>query len=478
MNDTPRQKSGKRKKDTEARVPPSDLQAEQAVLGSVILSDVALAKVTDYVSAESFYWKKHSLIFDAVMSLTKRSDPVDFVTVSHELKKMDSLEEVGGDYYLSELTEATALPFNADYYAKIVEQKYLLRKLIEVGAEIGENAFNASATPETELDVTITKLFELQKTHKQGGYRDLNTISHTTMEELERLKAYKGEITGVTSGFPKLDDKTGGFQQSDLIILAGRPSMGKTSLGLSFAYNAAKYKRIPVGVISLEMNARQIAMRLLSFESKIPLYTIRSGRFSDPQWRKAIESISNISQLPIYIDESSIQSITDIRARARRLQMQYNVEMIVLDYLQLIQPPDRIESQQQFIANVSRQLKGLAKELDIPIITISQLSRAVETRGGSKRPILSDLRDSGAIEQDADVVMFVYREAYYKRQEGEKIDPNDEDENKTEVIIAKQRNGPTGTIELVFMDQFALFANLTKDVQPRPRQSDEQGIPF
>jgi replicative DNA helicase len=462
MNDREnRQGRGGNRKEQKTKVPPSDYQSEQAVLGAVLLDPTAFAKANEFVSERSFYWEKHAVIWAVMHQLFDDSQPTNLVTVASQLKTSERLEEVGGEYYLTELSEAVPFPRNVDYYAKIVKEKYLLREVGEVSEEVGQKVYEPSAEPDELLDWTLGQYFELQQHNERSGYRSIDSISHDAMEEIERISQRKGKLTGIGSGFTKLDELTGGFQSSDLVILAARPSMGKTALALCFAYNAARMHKVPVGVISLEMSNKQIAMRMMSMESRVPLYKIRTAKASDAEWQKIGRATSMLSQLPVYIDDTPGQTITDVRARARLLRSQHKVGMIVLDYLQLMQPPARAESVQQGIAQISRQLKGLAKELDIPVIALSQLSRAVETRGGSKRPILSDLRDSGAIEQDADVVMFVYRQAYYDRLEKSADEqasmPVD---NTSEIIIGKQRNGPTGTVKLAFLPDFTLFANL------------------
>jgi len=443
------------------KVPPSDYQAEQAVLGAILLDSTAFAKANEFVHDGSFYWEKHARIFRVMHHLFDDSRPTDLVTVSAELKAAEQLENVGGDYYLTELSEAVPFPRNVDYYARIVKEKYLLREVSAVSEEIGERVYDPAAEPEELLDWTLGRYFDLQRHNERSGYRGLDHISQDAMEEIERIAQRKGSLTGIGSGFPRLDEMTGGFQTSDLIVLAARPSMGKTALALCFAFNASRIHKIPVGVISLEMSAKQIAMRLMSLESHVPLYKIRTAKGTDEEWMRIGRATSNLAQLPIFIDDTPSQTITDVRARARLLRSQHKCGMIILDYLQLMQPPSGAENQQQAIAQISRQLKGLSKELEVPVVALSQLSRAVETRGGSKRPILSDLRDSGAIEQDADVVMFVYRQAYYDRLERkpEEIDAGPVD-NTSEVIVAKQRNGPTGTVKLVFRPEFTEFANL------------------
>ena len=480
---SPRRNNGGRDNaTTEMRVPPSDYQAEQAVLGAILIDQTAFAKVVDFVNERSFYWEKHALIFDLMHDLFQRNEPTDIITISAELKTISKLDDVGGDIYLTELSEAVPFPRNVDYYAKIVQEKFLLREVSTLAEDMGTKVFDPSSEPNELLDWSIGEMFQLQRHNERSGYRPIDNINHETIEEIQRISERQGTLTGIGSGYDDLDAMTGGFQRSDLIILAARPSMGKTALALCFAYNAARIHKEPVGVISLEMSAKQIAMRLISVESRVPLYKIRTAKASKDEWARIADAASSLSQMPIYIDDTPAQTITDVRARARRLQVQYGCGMIVLDYLQLMQPPARSESQQQAIAQISRQLKGLAKELDIPVVALSQLSRAVETRGGSKRPILSDLRDSGAIEQDADVVMFVYRQAYYDRLEKSKDElAAQPEDNTSEIIIGKQRNGPTGSVKLAFLPDFAAFANLeahhSDDYIPA-EPSGSEGVPF
>lgn len=449
------------------RVPPSDQQAEQAVLGAVLLDANSYTKAIEFVKPESFYMKKHRLIFRVMEDLFNRGEPTDLITVSDELKLRQKLDDVGGDYYLAQLTESVPFPRNIDYYAQIVQEKHILRSIGSLGEMLGGSIYNPMVTSSDLLDKSIMELFNLQRYRERTGYKSITPITHEAVDEIEYLASREGSLTGISSGFKRLDAMTGGFQRSELIILVARPSMGKTALALGFAYNAARLQKSPVGIISLEMSSKQIVMRLLSFSSGVPLYRLRNGHLSNDEWKVVSRSASKLSDLPLYIDDTPGQTITEVRARARRLQMQCDVQMIVLDYLQLMQPPRGSESQQHAIATISRQLKGLAKELDIPVIALSQLSRAVETRGGDKRPILSDLRDSGAIEQDADVVMFVYREAYYDKYQ-------DGDENNTaEIILGKQRNGPTGKVMLTFLPEQAQFVAIVL----RKAGSDPASVP-
>ncbi len=477
MNQTETRQKEARAKENGAQVPPSDYQAEQGVIGAVLVDDTAFTKVVDFVGESSFYWRKHGIIFEAMLALFHRNEPTDLVTVSAELKTREQLEDIGGDYYLAELQETVPFPRNVEYYARIVQEKYLLRQVAVLSEETATKAYDPSTEAKELLDWQIRELFNLQKHDERTGYRGLSDITHETLERIDEISQRQGALTGVGSGYLQLDELLGGFQDSDLIVIAARPSMGKTALALCFAHNAALIHRKPVGLISLEMDAKQIAMRLMSFQSRVPLKKIRTAKFSKDEWKRIAKASSDLSSLPVYIDDTPLQTITDVRARAKRLQMQYDVGLIILDYLQLIQPPAKVENQQQTIAMFSRQLKGLAKELSVPVIAVSQLSRAVETRGGSKRPILSDLRDSGAIEQDADVVMFVYRQAYYDMQDGKAPEETD---NTAEVIIAKQRNGPTGKVELIFQKEFALFASKSMihgDMEP-PQDVGSDEAPF
>ncbi len=459
------------------KVQPQSYEAEQSVLGAVLVDTTAFSKIVDFVHEDSFYWPKHRIIFIVMQDLFNQNEPIDLVTVTQSLKAKNELENVGGDLYLDELQDATPFPSNVEFYAKVVQEKYILRTIFTVSNETAEKVYNPDADPQFVLEEAITSFFDLQKYRDRHAYRPMKDIGHETLEELNKISERGGQLTGITSGFKALDKLTGGFQPSDLVILAARPSMGKTALALSFALNAAVHSKKPVGVVSLEMSAKQIAMRLISTYSKVPLYKVRQASASKEEWRRIANAVAKLSELPIYVDDTAYQTITDVRARAKRLKMTYGCEMIVFDYLQLMQPPNRVESQQQFIAMVSRQLKGLAKEMDVPVIALSQLSRAVETRGGSKRPILSDLRDSGAIEQDADVVMFVYRQAYYDKLEKKS---DEELDNTAEVIIGKQRNGPTGVAELTFLSEFAAFQDKEGIFSEAdiPESTGDQETPF
>lgn len=480
--DQSKQKSRKQQKEEKktvlSRVPPNDFQAEQAVLGAAFIDDTAFNLIVDYVGVDSFYWNKHGIVFQVMLDLFHENEPTDLVTVSTRLRKSNKLEEVGGDFYLAELSDAVPFPKNVEYYAKIVQEKYLLRSIGLISEDVAGQIFEPDVSANDVLDKGINQFFELQAKGETSGYQDLRAVTHETMEYLDKLSKNKGNLTGVGTGYYELNRKTGGFQDSDLVILAARPSMGKTALALCFARNAARNHKVPVGVISLEMSSKQIAMRLLSIEAQIKLYHIRTGSIHKDDWPRVANAASNISQYPIFIDDTPGQSITDIRARAKRLHNRHDVGILFIDYLQLIQPPKGSESQQQAIATISRQLKGLAKELDIPIIALSQLSRAVETRGGSKRPILSDLRDSGALEQDADIVMFVFRQKYYDKLEKKDLEDGYVPNDAAEVIIAKQRNGPTGTVELIFREDYAEFAKLSdqpdESAPPPKRGGDDE----
>ncbi len=438
------------------KIQPQSYEAEQSVLGAVLVDTTAFSKIVDYVHEDSFYWPKHKFIFQVMQDLFNNNEPIDLITVTQALKAREQLEDIGGDLYLDELQDATPFPSNVEFYAKVVQEKYILRTIFTVSNETAEKVYDPDADPEIVLDDAIANFFDLQKYKDRQAYRAFKDIGHETMEELDRISQRSGQLTGITSGFKALDKLTGGFQSSDLVILAARPSMGKTALALSFALNAAIHSKLPVGIVSLEMSAKQIAMRMISSYSKVPLFKVRQANWTKEEGRRIGNAVGKLSELPIYIDDTAYQTITDVRARAKRLKMTYGCELIMFDYLQLMQPPNRVESQQQFIAMVSRQLKGLAKELDVPVVALSQLSRAVETRGGSKKPILSDLRDSGAIEQDADVVMFIYRQAYYDKLESKS---EEELDNTSEVIIAKQRNGPTGVAQLTFLPEYATFTD-------------------
>lgn len=438
------------------RVPPQSLEAEMAVLGSMLIDNDCIGKIVEVLDAGHFYRTAHRKIFSAATALYEKNDPVDLITLSEELKRQKILEEVGGTYFLTELSETIPSSANVDYHLRIVLEKYLLRKLIEESAGIARECYEGVEDVYEIIDRSEQRIFGLSEKRLRRTFQHISPIMHDAFETIERFHERQGTVTGVPSGFTKLDELTSGFQQSELIIVAGRPSMGKTAFCLNVARAVTVGVKEPVGIFSLEMSKRQLALRLLCAEARVDAHGVRTGRLADDQWQKLSMCVGVLTEAPIYIDDTPGIGVLELRAKARRLKKEKNVGMIIIDYLQLMQGPKNAESRQQEISIISRSLKALAKELDIPVIALSQLSRAVEIRGGERRPMLSDLRESGAIEQDADVVLFIYRpEFYMKREEAEMKQL----EGKAEVIIGKQRNGPVGTVHLNFIKKYARFEN-------------------
>jgi len=450
------------------RVPPQSLDAEMAVLGSMMIDNDCIGKVVEILEPSHFYRTVHQKIFSAALTLYEKDEPVDLITLSEELKRLKILEEVGGTYYLTELTETVPSSANVEYHARIVLEKYLMRKLIEEAAGIARDCYEAEEDVYHILDRSEQRIFGLSEKRLRRSFQHISPIMHDAFETIESFHQRKGTVTGVPTGFTKLDELTSGFQPAELIIVAGRPSMGKTAFCLNIARTVAIDAKIPVGLFSLEMSSRQLALRLLCSEAMVDAHGVRTGRLPEDDWQKLSLCVGVLTEASIFIDDTPGMGVLELRAKSRRLKKEKNVGLIIVDYLQLMEGTKGAESRQQEISMISRSLKGLAKELDIPVVTISQLSRAVEIRGGERRPMLSDLRESGAIEQDADVVLFIYRpELYMKKEEVQAKNL----EGKAEIIIGKQRNGPIGTIHLNFLKKNAKFVN--------PAFEEESvGVPF
>ncbi|MDZ7319013.1 MAG: replicative DNA helicase [candidate division KSB1 bacterium] len=443
-----------RKEETKIqRLPPQDIEAEMAVLGAMFLESDAVGKALELLDENCFYKTAHQKIFKAAVELYDHQEPIDVITLADHLKKKGQLEEVGGNYYLIQLSEKVPSAANIEFYAKIVLEKALLRRLINVTTDITNRAYEHKGDVYSLLDDVEKEVFVLSERRLKKGFVSIYQTMHETFERIESFHGKMGGVTGIPSGFAELDEKTSGFQNSDLIVVAGRPSMGKTAFCLNIARNAAVEHGVPVGIFSLEMAAYQLAMRMLCSEARVDSHAVRTGKLPKDDWQKLSLSVGVLAEAPIYLDDSPALSILEIKAKARRLKYEKKIGLLIVDYLQLIQGPPGSESRQQEISSISQALKALAKELNIPVIALSQLSRAVESRGGDRRPMLSDLRESGAIEQDADVVIFIYRPEVYGRTEEEGI---------AEIIIGKQRSGPIGTVKLAFMKEYVLFANLTR----------------
>ncbi len=451
------------------RVPPQSLEAEKAVLGSVMLDNESIGKAIEMIDPSHFYRTIHQKIFAAALNLYERNEPVDLITLSEELKRQKILDEIGGSYYLTELAESIPSSANVEYHARIVLEKAVLRNMISEGIAIARDCYEAGRDPFEILDRAEQRIFGLSEKRLTKTFQHIDPIMHETFDKIERFhRERKGVVTGVPTGFTKLDELTSGFQPGELVIVAGRPSMGKTAFCLNVARNAAVEAKVPVAFFSLEMSNQQLAMRLLCAEARVDAHGVRTGHLADHEWQKLSMCVGNLAEAPIYIDDSSTMGTLELRAKARRLKKEKGVGMVMIDYLQLMQGPRNSESRQQEISSITRSLKALAKEIDLPVIVLSQLSRAVEVRGGERKPLLSDLRESGAIEQDADVVLFIYRSEFY----GKAMDDQGQSvEGKAEVIIGKQRNGPVGTVHLSFIKQWAKFENLAFD-------EDAAGPPF
>jgi replicative DNA helicase len=429
------------------KVPPQAIDIEQKVLGAMLQSSAAVDAVLEILRPEDFYRQVHSDIFEVMMELVNRSEPVDTVTVANDLKKKKKLDMAGGEVYLMELVESAVTPANVEYHAGIVKEKASLRLLINVSTNIITRCFDEGDRVESLLDEAESKIFEVSQGRVKQKMEKVGDLLPKTFEDIESYG--KGQILGIPSGFKDLDEMTAGFQGGDLIILAGRPSMGKTGLALAMGASAAIHAGKAIGVFSLEMSRGQLVQRLLCSQAKINMHQLRTGRLPTRDFPKLSLGAGPLYEARIFIDDSSDIDVVQMRSKARRLKAQDQLDMLIVDYMQLIKPTYRTNSREQEIAHISRSLKGLAKDLNIPIMALSQLSRRVEERT-ERRPQLSDLRESGAIEQDADVVLFIYREEVYN--------PTAEP-GKGEIIIGKQRNGPIGSVNVTFIREYAGFEN-------------------
>ena len=433
------------------RVPPHSLEAEQSVLGGVLIDNNVINKVLEILREEDFYREAHQRIFSAMISLYERNEPLDLITLTNELKKRKLLEQVGGASYLAQLVDTVPTAANTVYYAKIVKEKSLLRKLISTATEIITQCYQEGEDVEEFLDEAEQAIFSISEHRVKPAFFPLKEVIKESFRTIERLYERKELITGIPSGFKDLDRKTAGFQPSDLIIVAGRPSMGKTAFCLNVAQYAAVHAKVPTVIFSLEMSKEQLALRMLCAEARVNASRVRSGFLSESDWPKLTMAASTLSEAPLYIDDTPAMSVLELRAKARRLKAENNLGLLIIDYLQLMRGRGGSERREQEISEISRSLKALAKELNIPVIAISQLSRRAEDRPG-RRPQLADLRESGAIEQDADVILFLYRDEVYN--------PHTDKKGIAEVIIGKQRNGPTGVVELSFIPEYTAFKDL------------------
>jgi len=432
------------------KLPPQNREAEMSVLGAMFFDEMALAKAIEVLTPDFFYDLRHQNIFTAMTALFSHNQPVDLITVSEELKKRKQLEELGGISYLTQLTTIVPTAANIEHYARIVKDKALLRKLIQSATQIVQNSLEADGNAREMIDSAEKMIFDIGQSQIENKTVQIKDIIHESMETIDQLFQRKEHITGIATGFHEFDMKTAGLQPSDLIIVAGRPSMGKSAFATAICEHVGINLKKPVVVFSLEMSKEQLVQRMLCSHARVDAQKVRTGYLSHQDWPKLTSAAGKLSEAPIFIDDTPGQTVLEIRAKARRLKMKHDISLIIIDYLQLMQGVGSAENRQQEISEISRSLKALAREIRVPVIAVSQLSRAVESRTGN-RPQLSDLRESGAIEQDADVVVFLFREEYYQ--------PSEENKNKAEAIIAKQRNGPTGSIPLVFLKEWTRFDN-------------------
>ena len=438
--------------DSNLNLQPQSIEAELAVLGAMLSSKDAISKALQWLRSHHFYKESHSKIFLVMSDLFDKGEPIDTISVINKLKKNKQIDNVGGAYFITGLVESVPTAANVESYAKIVLEKFMLRELIRASHELSKDAYNDRQDVGEILDAAEQTIFSITQDRLRGGFMPIEGILHDTFKNLDRIASNPGSVTGVASGLIDLDEITSGFQKGDLVIIAGRPSMGKTALALSVMRNAAIDFKVPVGMFSLEMANHQLAQRLLCAEGRVDSHLVRTGKLPKNQWKNLSLAVGSLAEAEIYLDDTPAITVLELRAKARRLKAEKNLGLIIIDYLQLMQGPRNIESRQQEISNISRSLKALAKELDVPVIALSQLSRAVEQRS-DHRPQLSDLRESGAIDQDADVVIFLYRSWVYSREE--------EDKGKAQAIVAKQRSGPIGTVNLSFIDRFARFESIS-----------------
>lgn len=432
------------------RIPPHSIEAEQSVLGAMIIDKEAINTAIETIKPEDFYKEAHREIFEAILVLFNKNEPVDLITLQEELKRRDTLEPIGGVTYIANLSSSVATTANTKYYCKIVEEKSLLRRLIKSSDEIMDKSYEDQEEVNAIIELAERNIFDITQGSHKESLTPINEVLLSSFAQIEERAANKGELTGLTTGYIDLDKKLSGLQKSDLVLLAARPSMGKTALGINIATNSALKAKAKVAIFSLEMSKEQLVQRIISSTSHVDLQKIISGDLVDDEWLEIVNSMGPLSKMEIYIDDTAGISLTELKAKCRRLKIEKGLDLILIDYLQLMQMDGQIESRQQEISAISRGLKAVAKEMNCPVVALSQLSRAPELRS-DHRPILSDLRESGAIEQDADVVMFLYRDDYYHEDSDKK--------NIGELIIAKHRNGPTGNIELVWKGEYTKFLN-------------------
>ena len=439
-----------------ARTLPHNLEAEKSVLGAILIHNEAFNHAAELIDAHDFFRNAHARIFEKMVVLSERGDAIDFVTVKEELSKSGELDEVGGPAYIASLADGVPRSANVEYYARIVKEKSTLRSLIHSANKILSEAYEAEQEPDLLLDEAERQIFAIAEDRIRAGFVPLRDLVQTSFATIEKLQQHKGMVTGVPTGFIDLDEMTSGLQPSDLVLVAARPSMGKTSFILNIAQHIGTQTDMTVGVFSLEMSKEQLFMRMLTSEARIDAHRFRTGYLNEKDYGRLSHALGTLAEAKVFIDDTASIGVLEMRAKARRLKAEHGLHLIVIDYIQLMQGRGRFESRQAEIASISRSLKGLAKELSVPIVALSQLSRASETRS-DHRPQLSDLRESGALEQDADVVMFIYRAEQYRDADGNQ---NTEEAGTAEIIIGKPRNGPIGTVKLAFIKEHTRFENL------------------
>jgi replicative DNA helicase len=432
---------------------PSNVEAERSILGAILLDNAVCNQAIELLRREDFFLDSHRRIFDKMISITERLMPIDLITLSDELRRAGEFEQIGGATYIASLIDGVPRTDTIEPYAKIVKQKSMLRKLISASQQIVALAFEEEDDADVIIDKAEHMIFEIAEDRVRQGFQYIGDVAHRRLEQIEQMAGRPEMITGVPTGFTDFDRMTSGLQRQELIVIAARPSMGKTALALNMAQYAAKNGNV-VGIFSLEMSAEQLVSRLLCSEARVDAHRLRTGYLNREEWARLADALRRLCETKVYIDDSAAVSVMEMRAKCRRLKAEHGLDMLIIDYLQLMAGRGRIESRQQEVSQISRDLKGLAKELDIPVVALSQLSRAPEQRSEHK-PQLSDLRESGAIEQDSDVVCFIYREELYN--------PTDENQGTAELIIGKQRNGPTGSVPLAFLKEFTRFENMWRE---------------
>jgi replicative DNA helicase len=438
------------------RTLPHNLDAEKSVLGAILIQNEAFNHAAELIDSNDFFRGAHARIFEKMVVLSERGDAIDFITLKEELSKSGEIEEVGGPAYLASLADGVPRSANVEYYARIVKEKSTLRSLISSASRILADAYEAEQEPDVLLDEAERQIFSIAEDRIRAGFTPLRDLVQGSFATIEKLQQHKGLVTGVPTGFIDLDEMTSGLQPSDLVLVAARPSMGKTSFVLNIAQHVGTATDMTVGFFSLEMSKEQLFMRMLTSEARIDAHRFRTGFLNEKDYGRLSHALGTLAEAKVFIDDTASIGVLEMRAKARRLKAEHGLHMLIIDYIQLMQGRGRFESRQAEIASISRSLKGLAKELNVPIVALSQLSRASETRS-DHRPQLSDLRESGALEQDADVVMFIYRAEQYRDADG---NPNIEEQGTAEIIIGKQRNGPIGTAKLAFIKEHTRFENL------------------